>query len=258
MRRNDPRSTEPSARRWLPINSTRVTRGTRIGDPGAASNCAASSDRVLEPDAVSMSKVWGLDQPPAITRWYVARVGGLGGAPSGLQVMQTTNVVRGGNGRDLVPGANPTGSAPSAGPRQGPASASALALDLALAAGDEGSQLGGDGRIQVGGLERGQEPFPDAVGPLRRGSGAIVVPGLEVAPVGDQRPVEGRLVALEGVGRPEEVAAGAHVDHRLEAQLGLVDRERDHHLGHIWRISASMISFSNEAVRPPSSQPAPW
>ena len=60
----------------------------------------------------------------------------------------------------------------------------------------------------------------------------VRLPRLEVAPVRDERPVERGLVALEGVGRPEEVAAGPDVGDRLEAEAGLVDRDRLEDLRH--------------------------
>ena len=59
--------------------------------------------------------------------------------------------------------------------------------------------------------------------------------------------------------RAEEVPARPDVGDRVEAEAGLVDgRAAAGPPAIIWRISASTMSFSNEAVSPPSSQPAPW
>ena len=76
-------------------------------------------------------------------------------------------------------------------------------------------------------------------------------------PVRRPGPIERRLVPLQGVRRREEVAAGTDLRDRLHGELA-----SDTSIGWstsaiIWRISASTMSFSYDAVRPPSSQPAP-
>ena len=70
----------------------------------------------------------------------------------------------------------------------------------------------------------GKQPLPDDVRAFGGGARAVGLPGLEVAPVRHQRPVERGLVALERVGRAEEVAAGPDLGDRVEAEAGLVDR----------------------------------
>ena len=85
------------------------------------------------------------------------------------------------------------------------------------------------------------------------------LPGLEVAPVGEEGLVERGLVAGQRVRRAKEVPAGSDLGDRLDARA----RRRSRRwvpaaCATCWSISASRISFSNDAVSPPSSQPAPW
>src|SRR6185312_6829297 len=60
---------------------------------------------------------------------------------------------------------------------------------------------------------------PHGRGTLGRGTAAGVGPGAVVAPVGDQRRVEGVAVALHGVGGGEEMSTRANLGHRLDADL---------------------------------------
>src|SRR6202030_1106151 len=87
------------------------------------------------------------------------------------------------------------------------------------AAFDERRQRFMHDRIQGGWLEGRKGLAPPGVRALGRGLGAIVVPGTEVPPVRNQRSVEGVAVALHGVGCREEMAAGAHLRDRLDAEL---------------------------------------
>ena len=58
---------------------------------------------------------------------------------------------------------------------------------------------------------------------------------------------------------PKKCPPGADLGDRVEAERRLVDTSIGWRTSVIcWSISASRISFSNDAVRPPSSQPAPW
>src|SRR5262245_28354977 len=88
-----------------------------------------------------------------------------------------------------------------------PARRSLRGGDLALAPGDERVERLAAARIHRRWRGLRKELLPDAVRPLRGRVGAVLLPRLEVPPVRDQRPIEGCLVALEGVGRGEEVAA---------------------------------------------------
>ena len=137
--------------------------------------------------------------------------------------------------------------------------ATPASLDLALPPVDEGVQLGRDRRLERRCLELGQEGLPDPVGSLGGGPRAVLVPGLEVAPVRDEWPVEGGLVALERVGscrRSGRPGPTSTIASKPSSASSTAKGTRTSAI--ICRISASMISFSNEAVRPPSSQPAPW
>src|SRR5947207_14133593 len=68
--------------------------------------------------------------------------------------------------------------------------------DLALASRDERVEGRDDGRVQRWGHRVGQELLPDGVGPLRCGSLAVRLPGLEVAPIRQQWAIERRLLSL--------------------------------------------------------------
>ena len=74
---------------------------------------------------------------------------------------------------------------------------SAGAPDLGLAARDVGVERLAHRRVQRRRHVFGEQLLPDARGPLRGIARARVAPVLEVGPVRQQRPVEGRLVARE-------------------------------------------------------------
>ena len=127
--------------------------------------------------------------------------------------------------------------------------------DLALAPGDESVDRLGDRRVHRRLLVLGEELLPDPVGPFRGGPRAVRLPRLEVAPVGQERPVERRLVALERVGRAEEVAARPDLGDRVDAQRRLVDHDRLEHLGdHLQdlRVDDELLERGGEAALEPA------
>ena len=140
------------------------------------------------------------------------------------------------------------------------ASARRTAPNLALSPLDEGVQRLGPARVERRRLVLGEELLPDAVRPLRGGPRAVLLPRLEVPPVGQERLVERGLVARERVRRAEEVPARARPRRsRRGPSVVVVDRRAAASTSAIcWSSSASRISFSKLAVSPPSSQPAPW
>src|SRR5437016_14036509 len=79
--------------------------------------------------------------------------------------------------------------------------------------------------------------LPQLIGLLPGLGRARRLPLLEVAPVGNQRRIEGRRIALKRVLGAEEMSAGAHFLHRLHAEgiLAHVEglQELHHHLEEI-------------------------
>src|SRR5215469_6867984 len=74
----------------------------------------------------------------------------------------------------------------------------------------------GDRGIECGLFALGEGPLPDSGRTLRGVMAAGDLPVLVALPIGDQRLVEGVLVALEGMRLTEEVTAGLHSADRLE------------------------------------------
>src|SRR5262249_2694613 len=81
--------------------------------------------------------------------------------------------------------------------------------NLLFAPDDAGLEFLADGGIEGRLLVSLQQPLPDRVGATGTVEGAGLAPGLEVAPVRQQRLVEGVLEPLERVDGAEEMAAGA-------------------------------------------------
>ena len=92
---------------------------------------------------------------------------------------------------------------------------------------------------------------------LTGGFGAAFPPSLKIPPIGEQRAIERRLIARHGVAGAEKMPARADLGHRLQAKF--IDRKVQcfKNATIIWIISASSTIFSNDAVKPPSSQPSP-
>src|SRR3954468_16552732 len=94
---------------------------------------------------------------------------------------------------------------------------------LGDAAGDEGLELLGDGRVDRGWLVRGEELLPDPVRLRWQLGRASFLPRLVVAPIAEHRLVERRAVTRLGVLGAEEVAAWTDLLHRGEGWRRLVD-----------------------------------
>src|SRR5207237_10869065 len=86
------------------------------------------------------------------------------------------------------------------------------------AAGDKGGDLLGDRRIKRRRGVFGERALPQLIGLLPGLGRARRLPLLEVAPVGNQRRIEGRRIALKRVLGAEEMSAGAHFHHRLHSE----------------------------------------
>src|SRR5438309_1895927 len=84
---------------------------------------------------------------------------------------------------------------------------------------DERSERFAHARIERRRLEGRERLAPARVRSLGRGLCAIRRPGAVIAPVGDERGVEGGTVALHGVCGGEEMPAGPHFRDRLDADL---------------------------------------
>src|SRR5262249_10754237 len=103
---------------------------------------------------------------------------------------------------------------------------------LALAPFHEIRQRRIDGRIDRWRSEIRKELLIERIRFLFGGRSTRLAPGLEIAPIGDYRGVEGMLVAGERVGGPEKMATGADIGDGLQRQSVVIDGNRRQEFGH--------------------------
>ena len=104
---------------------------------------------------------------------------------------------------------------------------------LFLALGDKGLKFFVNGRVGGRRFELGKNLFPDLVGALRSLYATAFLPVFEVAPVTEERGVEGCLIALQCMFGTEEMPGRADVANCLEGQVSRAGRHRLHVMDHL-------------------------